>query len=182
MSAESLRQAVALLGSLDAAELEQLGGHVAAMRSVSGPVPASPRAGTGPAASDNAFPALLYAALCAELQAETGAAAAPYGVFLQRQAGKAYTAHVGAVQAIHAGWFPKATRSESAALCRIYARCVLGQLKEHHSRLEWGSICSSLARFAGVMGDCFPGYAKQGLMSILLRIPTLHGYEGAHSP
>lgn len=172
MSATALDQAKSLLGSLSRGELEQLRDHVAAMISFSGPASesSSPHvaSGAGPAASDRAFPALLYGALGAALFEETGEMAAPFGVFLQRRQGKAYDALAGHILAVHAGWFPKATRSQSAALCRIYARCVLGQIKEAGKPLDWRHICYALEGFTACMNGCFPGYARRGAMSVLL--------------
>lgn len=152
-----------LLGKLSATELEQVGSRVAALRALSGPASSHPpeEAGRG---ADNSFPQLLYAALAEALQHETDVRQPTYFTFLRTNSGKLFVKAAASAETAHAGWFPKATRVETASLCRVYARCIVTRLE----RLQWPSVASAVASLPEQVSASFPGYARSGLLSMLL--------------
>lgn len=157
-------QTVQLLGKLSAAELEQVGARVAALRALSGPAALIPPRVAGHAAEDR-FPFLLYAALAEAMKHELGAQQAPYGAFLRTNSGRLFTKGAAAAAEAHAGWFPKATAAETAALCRVYARCIVAQLPH----LQWPSVAAALGSLPVHVSASFPGYVRSGLLSMLQR-------------
>lgn len=162
-----MEQAVSLLGSLSPAELEQLSAKVAALRALSGPAPISPRVGAGLAA----FGDLLYAALAEALEAEQGVAQPPYASFLRTKSGPPFLRGLGAAERAHAQWFPKASTTETAAVCRIYARCLLEYVKARALPANWRTVSSKLTDLPAALDCAFPGYARNGTLSVLLRHP-----------
>lgn len=170
MSRAAFEGAVRLLGSLSLSELEQLGVRIAALRALSGPVPAPPLVGTGSAATpDAAFPELLYHAASRVLGHELGTRQPPYGTFLlRRRSAGAFARAATTAGAAHAAWFPSATRVETASLSALYASCALLHLHSRRLPVNWTTIATALGNLEEVFDECFPGYARSGLLSLVL--------------
>lgn len=168
MTKAVLEQAVGLLPNLSPAELEQLGTKVAALRAFSGPVSSSPPQvrGAGPAA---AFTDLLFKAVADRLSETTGAAPPPvYAIFVRSKAGSFFVKGAEAACAAHGRWFSKATRVETAALVRIYTHCLFKQLDASGKPMTWVVIGAMLRDLPSIMDAAFPGYYRNGMMSIVL--------------
>lgn len=159
-------RAVRLLGELSVAELEQVGARVAALRALTGPA-SNPPVEAGRAA-DLSFAPLFYAALAAALEHETGSRQPSYFVFLKTNAGRRFLKAVAAAEAVHLGWFPKSSRVETASLCHVYARAVVPSLQP----LNWVRIVSAIEDLPEHISGSFPGYARSGLISMLLHRST----------
>lgn len=174
MSVRSLEQATSLLGDLSGTELEQLSAKVAALRALGSQAAApSTRPGHGGAAvavssEDAAFLGLLFRALGEALQHDTGASCPAFHAFAPTRAGKAFTKAAEGAAKLHASWFPKATRMQTMLLCRVYARAVLNFLAAQQRPLGWLSIAAVVGNLSQAVDASFPGYAKAGLLSMLL--------------
>lgn len=176
----AFERTVVLLGEMSPAELEQLGARVAALRAISGPVsasplPRSPEAGTGPAA-DAAFTPLLYEACASALQNESGVRQPALATFLRTKAGARFVRASESARQAHDGWFPTATRVETARLTRIYACCLLHHLQALGHPLHWSNVCSGLSNLPAAVDRAFPGYCRSGLLS-LVRLSNGNGHR-----
>ena len=170
-----------MVEALDPAELAQLSAKVTALRALSGPAVAVPpsalpsrlsQKAAGPAATDSAFSGLLYAALRAALERETGVGQLDLPLFRTTQAGRSFERAAAKAGHAHSSWFPKATRLDTAGLCRVYAFSLIAHLQAKHKPLHWSVLCAGLAELPEVIGSAFPGYARSGAMSMLLRLPA----------
>lgn len=161
-----MEEVVSRLGSLSSAELEQLSAKVAALRALSGPAPSTPRDGAG-IAVEAAFGELLYSALSEALSAEQGVTQQPYAVFLRTKAGAPFLRGIEAAQRAHTQWFPNASRSETAALSRIYARSVLEYIKAHSLAANWRTVSFKLQDLPDALDCAFPGYVRSGLVAMI---------------
>ena len=166
MSRAALEQALRLAGGLSAQELEQLGTKIAALRALLGPAAIShPLGAAGPAVS-GAFPELLYGALTRALARGTSAWQPPYGPFLRTRTGRLWPPAAAVAWAAHLGWFPTATRQQTAVVCHIYAACLLSYVG---GVPRWPQIISAVGNLPEVVDRSFPGYARSGLLSLLLK-------------
>lgn len=161
-----------LVENLDQAELAQLGSKVAALRAL-GPAAVAlphkaPSSAAGPAALDSAFPDLLYEALRSALERENGVGQLDIHLFRATRGGRSYERAAAKAGQAHRSWFPKATRAETAGLCRVYAFSLISFLRARHKPLHWSVLCTELGELPEVLEHAFPGYARSGALSMLL--------------
>lgn len=167
MSRAALDQALRLASGLSAQELEQLGMKIAALRALSGPAVSATPGAAGPAVS-GAFPELLYGALTRALARGTSAWQPPYAPFLRTRTGRLWPPAAAVAEAAHLGWFPTATRQQTAVVCHIYAACLLSYVG---GVPRWPQIIAAVGNLPEVIDRSFPGYARSGLLSLLLSKP-----------
>lgn len=162
----------AVLGELSAEELQGVAERIAALQHLTSArnIPLVRGGGSARGQADAAtFAELLYDALAEGVQCETGVAQPRYGAFLRSRYGKAYTTGAAVAYSGHCTWFPHATRADTVRATRIYARVLLARIAQRGKTTLWQYLARALGELDVLVAGVFPGYAREGLMSMLLR-------------